>query len=45
METAHSSATVCVTDEKNQNLTNLQKVLLQWHFKLGHVGFQMLQWI
>jgi hypothetical protein len=45
LETAHSLATICVTDEKNQNLTTLQKVLLQWHFKLGHVGFQTLQWI
>ena len=29
----------------NQNLTYLQKVLLQQHFRLGHVGFQQLQWI
>ena len=43
--TAESLALTCVTDEQNQNLTSLQKKLLQWHFKLGHVGFQNLQWI
>ena len=43
--TAESLALTCVTDERNQNLTSLQKKLLQWHFKLGHVGFQNLQWI
>ena len=42
---AESLALNCVTSEVNQNLTYLQKVLLQWHFKLGHVGFQNLQWI
>ena len=45
METAESMATVCVTDELNQNLTELQKAMLRWHWKLGHVGFQSLQWI
>ena len=45
METAESLLTTCVTDEYNQNLTQLQKALLQWHWKLGHVGFQRLQWI
>ena len=43
--TAESLALTCVTDERNQNLTSLKKKLLQWHFKLGHVGFQNLQWI
>jgi hypothetical protein len=45
MKTAESLATVCVTDESNQNLTNNQKNMLRWHWKLGHVGFQQLQWI
>jgi hypothetical protein len=45
MKTAESLATVCVTDEANQNLTNNQKNMLRWHWKLGHVGFQQLQWI
>ncbi len=42
---AESLMTSCVTEEVNQNLTTLQKLMLQWHFKLGHVGFQRLQWI
>ncbi len=42
---AESLLTSCVTDEMNQNLTSLQKLMLQWHFKLGHIGFQHLQWI
>ena len=45
MDVAESMATVCITDEANQNLTNNQKNMLQWHWKLGHVGFQQLQWI
>ena len=45
MALAESMAMTCVTDEHNQNLTNLQKTMLQWHWKLGHVGFQRLQWI
>jgi hypothetical protein len=40
VETADGPALTCVTDEQNQNLTNLQKIVLQWHFKLGHIGFQ-----
>ncbi len=45
METAESMANLCVTDELNQNLTELQKALLKAHWRLGHVGFQWLQWI
>ena len=37
--------TGCVTDELNQNITNLSKLLLQWHFKLGHIGFTVVKWI
>ena len=29
----------------NQNLTVLQKELLKWHYRLGHPGFQAVQWI
>ena len=36
---------VCVTNEANQNLTSSQKDLLQWHFRLGHIGFQHVQWL
>ena len=45
MATAEALALVCVTDERNPNLTTLQKKLLQWHFRLGHLSFQNLQWI
>ena len=34
-----------VTDESNRNLTASQKELLKWHYRLGHVGFQWLQWL
>ena len=34
-----------VTDEHNRNLIMLQKYLLRWHHRLGHLGFQHLQWI
>ena len=36
---------VCVTNEANQNLTTSQKDLLLWHFRLGHIGFQHVQWL
>jgi hypothetical protein len=45
MKTAESLVFSCVSDERNQNLSNRAKTLLKWHFKLGHVGFQRLQWI
>ena len=35
----------CVTDETNQNLTRPQKLLLKYHFKLGHLAFKVVQWI
>ena len=34
-----------VTEEQNQNLTTAQKLLLKWHFQLGHVSFSLLKWI
>ena len=39
------TSAVCVTNESNQNLTPSQKELLQWHFRLGHIGFQHIQWL
>ena len=30
---------------ENKNLTTLQKEMLKWHYRIGHVGFQSLQWI
>jgi hypothetical protein len=35
----------CVTDEVNQNLTSAQKLALRFHFRLGHIGFQHVQWL
>jgi hypothetical protein len=35
----------CVTNEMNQNLTQQQKILLKWHFRLGHLGFATVQWL
>ena len=36
---------VCVSNEANQNLTHSQKELFQWHFRLGHIGIQHVQWL
>ena len=36
---------VCVTNEANKNLTPSQKGLLRWHYRLGHIGFQHMQWL
>jgi len=35
----------CVTDENNQNLTAAQKLLLRYHFRLGHIAMATVQWI
>jgi hypothetical protein len=34
---------LCVTDDQNQNLSQAQKELLRWHFRLGHLGFRTIQ--
>ena len=39
------ASSVCVTNKANQNLTPSQKELLRWHFRLGHIGFQHVQWL
>ena len=36
---------VCVTNKANQKLTPSHKELLRWHFRLGHIGFQHVQWL
>ena len=36
---------ICVTNEANQNLIPSQKQLLRWHFRLGHICFQYVQWL
>ena len=43
-DTAAGLAMTCLSDESNQNLNYCQKLLLQWHFRTGHLGFQRLQW-
>jgi len=44
--TAHALAlSNCLTNEHNQNLTAAQKLLLRWHFQLGHAGFKLVQWL
>ena len=35
----------CVTNEAIQNITPPQKELLQWNFRIGHIGFQHVQWL
>ena len=32
-----------VMDGGNQNLTPAQKLLLHWHYRFGHKGFQLIQ--
>ena len=39
------ASAVCVTNESNLNLTPSQKELLRWHFRLGHIGSQHVQWL
>ena len=34
-----------VTNEANRNLTPSQKELLQWHFRMVHIGFQHIHWL
>ena len=34
---------LCITEEANQNLTEAQKELLRWHFRLGHLNFKAVQ--
>ena len=35
----------CITAESNTNLSFLQRMKLRWHWKLGHLSFQNLNWI
>mgnify|MGYP006171140743 FL=1 len=36
---------MCVTEEVNQNLTEAQKEYLRWHFRLGHLNSNIIQWL
>jgi len=35
----------CVTENVNQNLTPAQKLLLRWHFRLGHASSVVIKWM
>jgi hypothetical protein len=39
------SSYLSVAAEVNQNITAAQKELLCWHWRLGHAGFQWIQWL
>ena len=39
----HLMSNWCGTDEVNLNLTPATKLLLKFHFKLGHLGFAHLK--
>ena len=39
------TSSFCITNKANQNLTISQKELLRWHFRLGHIGLQHVQWL
>jgi hypothetical protein len=36
---------LAVADEMNQNITAAQKLLLKWHWRLGHASFAHVQWL
>jgi GAG-pre-integrase domain len=38
-------ATVNTVDATNINLTDAEKELLRWHYRLGHVGFRKIQFL
>ena len=35
---------LCVTEEVSQNLPEAQKEYLRWHFRLGHLNSNIIQW-
>ena len=45
MEFKALKSTVYVNDEANQNLTTSHKKITLWHFRLGHIGFNHVQWL
>ncbi|MGH3055544.1 MAG: GAG-pre-integrase domain-containing protein, partial [Gaiellaceae bacterium] len=45
VHTTDGTSNVCVTDDLNDNLSGNQKLLLKWHFRLGHIGFEFVQWL
>ena len=41
----HIKANPCVKDKINPTLTLATKLLLEFHYNLGHLGFAHLKWI
>ena len=35
----------CATDAKNVNLPQKAKLLLQWHYRLGHCSIKLVRWL
>jgi len=35
----------CATDANNINLHQKAKLLLQWHYRLGHCSLQLVRWL
>ncbi len=44
-EVVNNMINKCVTDELNPLLLKQSKMLLKYHYKLGHIGFGCLEWI
>ncbi|KAI2488974.1 hypothetical protein MHU86_25626 [Fragilaria crotonensis] len=38
-------ATITVVHETNHNLSEAEKELLRWHYRLGHIGFKKIQFL
>ena len=43
MQQQHLALNNCVTNSTNKNLDPLQKELLKWHFRLGHISMAAIQ--
>ena len=35
----------CATDAQNVRLPQKTKILLQWHYRLGHCSFKLVRWL
>ena len=44
-EALETSLTTQLESEKNQNLTAIQKMMLDWHHKLNHLGYSHIRWL
>ena len=41
----NNMSVLCITESANVNLSNAQKELLRWRFRLGHVSVHHMQWM